>query len=530
MRRTRSIETTQSTFFLVRLFSDKGLTRKAYLNAIAATLDYSARLLVGFMVQPILVAGLGDYFYGMWQVLNKLVGYISPASGRPAFALKWTLANQRTTADAGEKRRFVGSSIIVWVLFAPLLMALGGLLAWFAPFWLHTPDTHVWVVRLTTALLAVNLIAASLTAIPQSVLEGENLGYKRMGLSAGLVVLGGVLMWLAVAVGAGLAGVAAAALTSTFLTGLLFLQVARSYVPWFGASRPPLRTAFQFLGLSGWFLLWNLIMNLMLASDVILLGMLQSLEAVTVYALTKYAPETLISVVAIVAIGVAPGLGGIIGSGNLAKAAEVRGEIMTITALAIASMGSTILLWNRTFITLWVGPQYYAGPLPALLMVIVVSQFVLIRNDSNVIDLTLQLRHKVMLGGLSVLLSLSLAAAMLQFFRMEIIGLCLGMIAGRLILTVGYPMLVGRYLNVRGIAQLRAVVRPGLGTLCLFGLAMSLGTLAPAQAWSGVMGWFNLLLSCAATMAAAVLIAFLALLSRRQRSAIWRRFRVLVVT
>src|SRR6266487_3559318 len=49
---------------LSKWLSDESLTKKAYLNALAAILDYGARLVVAFMINPVLVAGLGDYFYG----------------------------------------------------------------------------------------------------------------------------------------------------------------------------------------------------------------------------------------------------------------------------------------------------------------------------------------------------------------------------------------------------------------------------------------------------------------------------------
>ena len=77
---------------LSKYFSGKSLTQKAYLNALASVLEYGARLAVGFIINPLLVAGLGDVLYGAWQVLGRLIGYISPASGRPAQALKWTVA------------------------------------------------------------------------------------------------------------------------------------------------------------------------------------------------------------------------------------------------------------------------------------------------------------------------------------------------------------------------------------------------------------------------------------------------------
>src|SRR5262245_27158154 len=137
----------------------------------------------------------------------------------------------------------------------------------------------------------------------------------------------------------------------------------------------------------------------MTASDVLVLGRLVSVELVTTYTLTKYVPETLVSLVAIVVGGIAPGLGGVLGAGKLAKAARVRGEIALLTWLVATIVGGTTLLWNRSFVGLWVGPEYYAGRLSSILVMTMVVQFVLIRVDANIIDLTLKLRSKVIIGA-----------------------------------------------------------------------------------------------------------------------------------
>ena len=84
------------------------LTRRASLNSVAAALVYVSRLLVGFVVNPILVAGLGSYAYGVWQVLGRLMGYMSAAGGRPSQALKWSIANRQLSSEIDEKRRQVG--------------------------------------------------------------------------------------------------------------------------------------------------------------------------------------------------------------------------------------------------------------------------------------------------------------------------------------------------------------------------------------------------------------------------------------
>jgi len=138
-----------------------------------------------------MVAGLGNYLFGMWQVLNRLIGYITPASGRPGFALKATLANQQASTDYDQKRRYVGSTLVIWVIFLPLLTGLGGVVSWLVPSWVQAPAEYVWVVRAVAGLLVLNMIVDTLSSIPQVTLQGENLGYKRMGASIVLVLLGG---------------------------------------------------------------------------------------------------------------------------------------------------------------------------------------------------------------------------------------------------------------------------------------------------------------------------------------------------
>ena len=57
-------------------------------------------------------------------------------------------------------------------------------------------------------------------------------------------------------------------------------------------------------------------MQLMRASDVVVLGIAASPEDVTVYSLTRYVPEAIFNVVAIVISAVMPGLGGLMGAGD----------------------------------------------------------------------------------------------------------------------------------------------------------------------------------------------------------------------
>lgn len=516
-------ETALNIKAIPKFFSEKSLTKKASLNALASTLDYVAHLIVAFLITPFMVTGLGDYCFGAWQILNRLVNYISPASGRPTQALKFTLAKEQSSTDYDKKRSYVGSTLAVFVLFLPVMGVLGGLLTWFVPYWMKTPERYIWDVRIACGLLVVSLITSTLVAVPRSVLEGENKGYKRMGMSTFLVFVGGGLTWLALYFETGLIGVAASSLASSIIVGLFFFSVVRSIVPWFGVVRPSWEAVREFLGVSWWFMAWNLIMLLMTVSDVVVLGMLNSVESVTNYSLCKYAPEVAISIVAVMVFGILPGLGGIIGSGDLSRASKVRGEIMMFTWLVVTVLGTSVLLWNRTFVGLWVGAKHFVGGLPDLLIVLVVLQFVFIRNDANVIDLTLRLNRKVILGAVSVAVSLLAAGILVYFFKMGIVGLCIGIILGRLILSIQYPILIGRTLKIQFSSQIRAILRPVMTTASLFLAAFMIEGFLPTEGWRSVSGWIAFLLSAGITFVIILAAAFYGGLSLKQRNEVFRR-------
>jgi O-antigen/teichoic acid export membrane protein len=502
-----------------RILSDGSLTKKASLNAVASAVDQGARFVVGLVVNPFLVSRLGASTYGVWQVLVRLIGHASPATGRPGEALKWTVAHDQASTDYEHKRRQVGNAVAVWVLFLPLLLLLGGLLAWFSPVWLGVPQGDYPTVRVAAAILVLDLILFGLAYLPQAVLQGENLGYKRLGLTTSLVFLAKALLVVAVYLGAGIVGMAVVTLTMTALTGAMYVHVARSRVAWFGIARPDPASIRGFVRLSWWFLLWNLVMQMMVAGDVVVLGIAGSPTLVTTYTLAKFVPQAITVAVATMIFGIMPGLGGLVGAGRLGRAVAIRNETMSLIWLVTTIGSATVLLWNESFLGLWVGERYYPGAAAMLAIMVMVLQFALIRTDSNIIDLTLNLRRKVLLGGLSAGLALGLAWFLVGVLQMGILGLALGFIGGRAILSVGYPLMIGGLLGISPRRQMRAVVRPGLVTAALFSCAAWLSTLVH------VGTWVALGLAGAASAVAIAIVAFFAGLSSDARRRAWNRSR-----
>jgi len=449
---------------------------------VASLLDYGARAVVGLVAVPILVDGLGRSLYGVWEILSRLIAYMTGADGRPTEALRLTIANHLTRTDDAAKRRLVGSAMAVWLLFLPVVAAVGAVLVWLAPaFAKVAPPVHA-MVRVAGALLVASFLLGSLASIPESVLRGANLGYKRMGYQAGLSVVGGVLMTGAVWLGLGLEGLAWAQVALAVVTGVCFWWLVRQFVPWFGIARPSAREVKSLLGMSVWLSAGDVIAKLLLASDVLVLGLLISSSAVTNYVLTGYSARLGANLYALAAGAATPGLGGVIGERQHGRAAQAREDMLAATWVFATVVGATILLWNRSFLGLWVGHQNYAGVWPNVLLVLAAAQSTFIRNDAYVIDAALRPRLRVLVGAAAAALAIALMVLLTP--RLGIVGVCLGLLGGRLTQTVAYPMIAR--------ACLGPAPRPSAAGHWVRRLA-AMSALFAAAAWLGqrviVSGW-----------------------------------------
>ncbi len=435
------------------------LTRRAGLTAIASLVDYGAQLVTTLVVTPIVVSGLGAPLFGVWEMLKQSVGYMTATDGRPMDALRLVVASQQANPDAGLKRRSVGAALLVWLLFLPVVALVGTILVRLAPTITKVgPELH-GTIRLACALLVLAFLTGTLAAIPEAVLRGMNLGYKRMGWQAGLSVIGGLLTAGAVTAGWGLRGLGAAQLVLAGLTGLCFWVLVRKYVPAFGVARPTRPEVRSLLGMSAWLTGGLVLTNVLLASDVVILGLVVSPAVVATYVLTGAAARMAVTLFNFTVGATIPGIGGLLGQQQYDRAAQIRGDLVTMTWLFVTVGGATILLWNRSFVSLWVGEQYYAGVWANLLIVGTMVQTAFIRGDAFIIDAALRPRPRVIVTAVAGVLTVGAALALAP--ALGIVGLCLGILVGRLPQTLVYPVLVASSLRGGGGADPVHLARSG---------------------------------------------------------------------
>lgn len=402
-------------------------------------------------------------------------------------ALKWTLANKQGSNDVSAKRKDVGSALQVWAFFSPLILIVGMLLIWQGPSVLGNVSSETFpVARLTIAILVLNFALSALVKLPQAVLIGENLEYKSIRAEIVTLVLGnGGFMVLAVYLGFGIVGLAAATMLTTLLTGMLLFLVSRQSVPWFGLEWPSFVHLRSFFKFSAWVLSWTFVNKLIMSTDLIILGYLSSPEVVSGYVLTLFLMSPGVQIAARLTQSAIPGLGGVVGEGNFDLARRVRAEIMVVSWLLATVMGCLVIAWNRSFVFNWMGPAIYAGDVVNLLMVLMIAQQIIYRNDAFIIDTTLILQKKVLFGIGSALATNGLGLILgLQY---GIVGLLIGLILGRAILSIAFPILVATAFHARPLEQFAWAIRPILIMSVIWGITWRFRDQLFVDDWMGLI-------------------------------------------
>ena len=470
----------------IKVKPKENLGQRGYLNSVTSIIDYAGLQIIGFFVSPFIVNGLGSTMYGAWQMLGQMTGFANMADTRATQVLKWTVSKKRDIATPDELRSEVTSALLITAFILPLVLVFGGVVVWYAPVITRVDEEHAQLIRIVCGILMLALVINKVFDIFEAVLRGMNLGFRRMGVRAGIIAFGGLLKIFVITQGYGLIGLSLVDIVVALITGITFYQIVRKNVDWFGFGKTTKAKTISYGKVSGWFMAFSGTKILLLNSDKILLGYLIGPIYVTQYTITMFATYAVQGLIYAVVNGIIPGIGSLFGKKEFDKVKKARSLINNINWLLIVSIGVAILLFNKSFINLWIGEDHFAGALENLFILLISVQFVFFQTESLIINVSLNLKMKVLLSLIASSVTFVLAYALVRDYH--IIGLCWSIFAGRLILTIGYPLILRKQMSDSTAFVRLTILRPLVIALILFIAATYWGQ------YVFITNWFYLLL------------------------------------
>ncbi len=105
--------------------SKDNLLNMGKLNVKSGLVLFLINSITAFIINPMLVNYFGAHLFGIWKSIDKYLGFASIADGKGSQALKWVIAKHESSNDNELGQRFVGSAIIIWFIFLPILISIG---------------------------------------------------------------------------------------------------------------------------------------------------------------------------------------------------------------------------------------------------------------------------------------------------------------------------------------------------------------------------------------------------------------------
>ncbi len=458
-------------------------TRRAGLGAASLLVQRGAGLVVGLLVTPAVVSALTGERYGQWIMLMQFMGYASLVDLGNSSVLKLDLAVQQHVDNALVKQRQVGAALLGLVLTTPLYLLAGAGLVWLAR---HQVIAQAGADLLVAgAVVLLSLLVGRFSSTLTHVLFGANLDYKSTGARTVIAVFTAVLDLVVVRLGAGLVGLAASKLVGAILLALVLGAAARRHVPWFGLKLPArgefwrlFRRNVRYMSAQ-----WGSVFSE--ATDVVLVGYLLGPTTAAAYALTS-ALARMFSTTASAMLGsVRSGQGDLFGRGRRDLLAALRVQMHTTSILLFAIVGGVVLVINRSFVGLWVGPEHYAGWAVTLGSMMLWLTLTLNRQEIGLLMACLEVNNTAWIHLSSALVSFGCGALLGYFYGLG--PAVAGLVGGQVLALVRYLHLSGRVLQEAARDHARAMARPLALLAGVYALAGWLGAGLQLEGWISVL-------------------------------------------
>jgi O-antigen/teichoic acid export membrane protein len=345
---------------------------------------FLASLVITFFLSPFVIHRLGAIGFGVWALVQSLIGYLTLCDLGLRGAVTRFVARYHAQEQHLRSSQVVSAAIWFWLLIGTLVVAASAIAGRFVLALFHIPPELVasaaWVLIVLSAnfamVLAANAFHATLAALRRFDLLG--------GITtARLILRAAATVWLLEA-GYGLVALAVMELALTTLTGLTAAGLCvRLYPQLRIVLRPPRAEACRELWhYSAWVLVLHVSVQVVYYTDNVVVGAFASLGAVTVFSIAGSLVECLRQMVSSLTMTFVPVASNLEATDDRRR---LQGLLIhgTRAALCLALPPAVALFFRgQTFIALWMGEQY-GGPSGRVLQILLGSQVFALANSAS---------------------------------------------------------------------------------------------------------------------------------------------------
>jgi O-antigen/teichoic acid export membrane protein len=384
-------------------------------------------VVVAFFLSPYLVHHLGDVGYGVWVLINSIIGYMGLLDLGLRGAVMRFVSREHTKGQHDEASRTVSAAFWLRVWIGLLIISIAVVLSFLIGRFFNIPPTLLMAARI--AIITTGTSAA--LNLTFGVFAGVLSALHRFDLMSGVMIVQTLLRAAGVVyllkTGHGIVGLAIWEFVTVALAcaayGILCFKLYPQLQLFF--RRPDREILGRLWGYSSYVFLIHICLQLVYYTDNLIVGAFLSAASVTFYAIGGRLIEYVRQVVTSLTTTFTPLASTLEASGEKTQLQRLLIEGTRAALLLVLPMAVALMLRGPTFIGLWMGPQYAEISGRVMQILIVGQVFIVANNTSSGIAFGLE-KHKTFALWFTAEAVANLVLSVLLVRRMGIMGVAWG--------------------------------------------------------------------------------------------------------
>lgn len=419
------------------------------------------KLGITFVMTPVLIKNMGNYDYGLWEMVGAIIGYmgildlgIRPAVSR--FAARFIALK-----DEGSLTRLYATA---WYFLLAVGLILAAIMVFWALFWpnsLAQGENNTGRYTIWLLIIAAQLLVTFPSYVAESFMEAYQEYYLKNNITIVNSILGAAAVLYFITPDNALillAAVNCVGIISKYLFLVWYVQYKRNFLS-FKQRYFSLAQLKELLRFSLKTVVQGLASRMENATDSLLIGFFLGPAIVPLYSV----PANLVSYIRLIAMNMThvfmPYFSSLNASGEQQKTINVYifGSKLTIAALLVLVIG--VLLLGETFLYLWVGGEIAEAASDILWILVAFSALPMLNPFANRY-LTAIDRHGFFAKWAPVSAVANISLSMLLVGPMGIQGVALGSLIPSLVFQPIVLMYCCKHLEIRVATYLKGSLLP----------------------------------------------------------------------
>jgi O-antigen/teichoic acid export membrane protein len=446
-------------------------------NASANLVGFALQAVVVFVMSPLLIHGLGDRRYGIWSLVESVLGYLTLFDLGISASVVYYVSKYEACSQHTSLNRLLSTSLALFAGAGLVIMTICLVLAFSGARPLGVPVDLVTDVRWLILLLGANLALELTLGTYAAVLTGLGRYPAKTAIQTAGLLLWAVLVWGVLRLDGGLPGLAVAITFTNLVQYLAFVAAARYYLPQlqFSPRLVDRETFWTIRGYSFYALVALVAGRISFQTDALVIGSFLSFEQITFFVvaarLIAYAKDA----IRMLTIVLTPAVSTFDARGNQQAIRRVLLDGSRYVLYLVLPIELGFLLLGRPFLSLWLGHEYAEQSYATLAILALPLALALTQSVSGRILYGMgRLRWLAGATLLEAVANLLLSLALVQPFGIE--GVAWGTTLPNLVFHLAFAVHMCRTLGIRTSAYLRRTFLTPL-VLALVPFAIWLGAI-----------------------------------------------------